>query len=373
VSSLNEPPAGDRPPSDKPASERSVYERALVDPPAQVVRDGEFMLGCFSGPVADVNVMDVDHPYHYPVPRLVKEFRCKEWRAFQLGDRRWFFFSALYEAKSFGLAIFSAWDRERQKAYEIRRMVPFGAFGIGPVLDGSTSGFRTPNEAISYRFDLSGGTMTVEASSRKSRTGPGFAGAFTLACGPRQAAMSSVCLPLGLNRAMYSLKAMMPMQGWFEAEGQRFEFDQAGSIGVLDDHKGFYPYRMRYDWVTGFGMDAKGRRVGFNLTDNQVRDQESYNENVLWINSRVLPLPPVKVTRPQGVDGVWHVQDTRGLVDLAFRPERKNRIAVNMIVLASDYDGPYGSFEGVLRSADGGEKVDASQLYGMGEKKYLRA
>ena len=72
------------------------------------------------------------------------------------------------------------------------------------------------------------------------------------------------------------------------------------------------PTSMRYDWVTGFGLDQKGRRAGFNLTDNQVRDQVKYNENCLWLNNKIWPLPPVKVTRPQGSGGEWIVQDTRG-------------------------------------------------------------
>jgi hypothetical protein len=172
---------------------------------------------------------------------------------------------------------------------------------------------------------------------------------------------------------MYSTKVLMPMQGWFEADGERFEFKAPDAMGVMDDSKGFYPYRMRHDRVVGFGTDSKGRRVGFNLTDNQVRDQLIYNENVLWINSRVFPLPPIKVTTPNGPENAWHIQDTEGLVDLAFKPQRHNDTKLNLLVTSMDNHVPFGSFEGMLRSPDGGEKVDAKGLYGMGEQRYLRA
>jgi hypothetical protein len=172
---------------------------------------------------------------------------------------------------------------------------------------------------------------------------------------------------------MYSTKVLMPMQGWFEVAGERVDFEGPDCMGIMDDHKGYYPYRLRFDWVAGFGLDPKGRRIGFNLTDNQVRDQRLYNENVLWINSRLFPLPPVKVTMPNGPCGTWHIQDTEGLVDLLFKPERRNDIRFNALVVRTNYHGPFGRFEGTIRSADGGEKIDAACVSGMGEQKYLRA
>jgi len=353
--------------------ERPHYTRPFTDPPPSIVRDGEFVLGCFNGPPGVANMRDVRAPYHYAVPRWVKGFRCKEWKAFQFGDKRFFFFAAMYEGKSFGLLQFSAWDRERARAFDIKRVIPFRSFGIGDKLDGETTEYRDRRSALRFGFDLSGGSITVEASKARGPYGKAFSGSFSFAYNGRQTAPTSVCLPLGLNRAMYSTKALMPMQGWFESGGERYEFGSPDAMGIMDDHKGYYPYRMRYDWVTGFGQDAKGRRVGFNLTDNQVREQSAYNENVLWINSRAFPLPPIKVTRPNGVDKPWHVQDTEGLVDLIFKPERKNDLKINLLFAAADYHGPFGSFEGTLRSPDGAEKVDALGLFGMGEQKYLRA
>lgn len=360
-------------PADGEKPEARQYERPLLPPPDQVVQDGQFTLGCFNGPIARVNMLDVDKPYHYRVPRWVKAMRCKEWRAFQFGDSRFFFFSALYEAKSFGLVMFIAWDRERKQAHEIKRMIPFRSFGIGERLDGEEVGFADRQSSLRFSTPLSESVVLVEASSARRGKRSGFSGSFRFSYNRRQTAPCSVCLPLGLNRAMYSSKVLMPMEGWFETDDERYEFIAADSMGIMDDHKGFYPLQMRYDWVTGYGIDYKGRRVGFNLTDNQVRDQALYNENILWVNSRAFPLPPVKVTRPQGSGGVWHIQDTEGLVDLLFKPEKKNDIKIDALLLAADYHGPFGSFEGTLRSPDGGEKVDAKNLYGMGEKKYLRA
>jgi hypothetical protein len=358
---------------DDSQNEREPYNRELIDPPASIVRDGLFVLGCFNGPVERANMLDVERPYHYAVPRWVKDYRCKRWRAFQFGNSRWFFFTMLQEIQHFGFAHFSAYDKERGRFYTLKRIVPLSRFGINERLDGEHIGYHGRHARIEYSYDLSGGAITLDTRSMRRQRRRTFEGSFSFAYNSRQSAPSTVCLPFGLNRAMYSTKVLMPMQGWFEADGERFEFKAPDAMGVMDDSKGFYPYRMRHDRVVGFGTDSKGRRVGFNLTDNQVRDQLIYNENVLWINSRVFPLPPIKVTTPNGPENAWHIQDTEGLVDLAFKPQRHNDTKLNLLVTSMDNHVPFGSFEGMLRSPDGGEKVDAKGLYGMGEQRYLRA
>ncbi|GAB1431683.1 DUF2804 domain-containing protein [Spirochaetota bacterium] len=353
------------------AEERKAYSRILTPPPKRIVEDGEFVYGCFSGPPEFANMLDIKRPYNYPLPRFIKDFRCKEWKAFQFGDKRWFFFAVFYEAKTFGLAQFNAFDKETNKSFEIKHFLPLSGFGIKNHLDGERLVFRKNHSKISMFFDLNDGLISLEARQAPRKGYKGFRGQFQFAYNSRQVGPSSVCLPLGINRAMYSTKALMPMQGWFKAGDERYELSSPSAMGIFDDHKGYYPYNLHYDWVTGFGLDSKGRRAGFNLTDNQVRDQKQYNENVLWINSRVFPLPPIKVTRPNGVDEAWHIQDTEGLVDLLFKPKKKNRIKMNLLAFSVDYNGPFGSFEGTLRSPDGSEKIDVKDMFGMGEDKYL--
>lgn len=346
--------------------------KSLEDAPDSVVSGGEFELGRFGTPFGRANMLDVERPYLYRLPRLVKDWRLKEWRAFQFGDERWFFFTALYNAKTVSLAIFHAYDRERKRRYGFQRPIPGSAFAFGESLSGSKAAYRGGGTFLQYACEFGAGRVEISAQRYERDAARSFAGEFRFSCGPKLAAPESVCLPLGMNRAMYSTKVLMPFEGEFSVGGEAFRLGAPGAMGILDDHKGFYPYRLRYDWVTGFGIDQKGRRAGFNLTDNQVRDQARYNENCLWINNKVWPLPPVKVTRPQGPAGEWIVQDTEGLVDLVFVPEVPNDLRLNFGVVESEYHGPFGAFKGVIKNGEG-EKVQAELLYGAGEQKYLRA
>jgi hypothetical protein len=317
-------------------------------------------------------MLDVERPYHYPIPRFLKNWRLKEWQAFQFGDERWFFFTALYNAKSFSLANFHAWDRAEKRHFFFQRVLPGGVFHFGEKLERSHVAYRGPRSKIEFAFALDKGHIAIEIEHAYRKPDSRFSGRFLFSTGQKVAAPSAVCLPLGMNRAMYSTKVLMPFEGEFRCSEGDQKFDTPGAMGILDDHKGFYPWRMRYDWVTGFGLDSKGRRAGFNLTDNQVKDQVRYNENCIWINGKVWPLPPVKVTRPKGPMGEWFIQDTEGLVDLVFVPEVPNDIRFNLGLLSSDYHGPFGSFRGLLKNGDG-DKVEAERLYGAGEQKYLQA
>ncbi|MCX7025220.1 MAG: DUF2804 family protein [Spirochaetes bacterium] len=329
------------------------------------------MYGRFSAPPGQINMLDVDRPFHYPMPRIIKDWRLKEWTAFRFGDARRFMFAALYNAKAFSLSLFAGYDRETRRSFGFQRLLPGGGAKFPASFDGADLSCHSFGTTLSFKVDQGAGIVRLSVERTAHMREKRIRGAFTFSLNPRQCAPQSVCLPLGLNRAMYSTKILMPMSGELELADERIGFDSPDSMGIIDDHKGFYPYNMKCDWVTGFGLDGKDRRVGFNLTNNQVRDQDVYNENCVWINSRVFALPPVKVTRPQGASGVWHVQDTEGMVDLAFTPDLPHRIKADLGIAGCDYDGPFGSFKGFLKTPDG-ERIEVECLYGMGEKKLLR-
>jgi hypothetical protein len=345
--------------------------RPFEPAPETVVAGGEFNYGRFGAPFGRANMLDNERLYAYRVPRAVRNWRLKEWQAYQFGDSRWFFLAVLYNAKTLSLAQFIAYDRERKARYGFKRVLPGGLFRFPETLTGSNVYYRGSRSYLESACDYEGGSMQVTVVHGSRSPGRRFSGRFRFSCAPRSAAPNVVCLPFGLNRAMYSTKILMPMEGEFAAAGESFSLEGPSSMGIIDDHKGFYPYRTRYDWVTGFGSDSRGRRVGFNLTDNQARDPSRYNENCLWINGRIWPLPPIKVTRPQGDSGEWIVQDTEGMVDLVFVPQVPNGDRFNFGFIENDYAGPIGSFRGILRNGEG-EKIQAERLYGMGERQFLR-
>ncbi len=172
---------------------------------------------------------------------------------------------------------------------------------------------------------------------------------------------------------MYSHKALMPAAGFIEIGNETIEMTPDDSHVVMEDHKGFYPYVMKWNWVTGAGRDGDGVLTGFNLTENQSTDADRYNENCLWLGGKKSQLGAVTFDREDvGSDSeVWHVRDHEGRVNVDFRLAQNDDVRINALVLESRYRGPYGRFSGHIVD-DEDNAIDVSCCLGMGEDFYLR-
>ena len=171
---------------------------------------------------------------------------------------------------------------------------------------------------------------------------------------------------------MYSHKCVVAAEGKLRIDGQEHAFPKDQSYGLIDIHKGFYPFVMKWHWATGARFDDDGGLIGFNLTNNQVVDQRRYNENCLWMNGKRNLLPPVRFSFDRGDPrAAWRVRDDGGRVDLQFQPAIERNVDLNLLLLRSRYRGPYGSFSGNIL-ADDGTPVPVDGCFGMAEDFYLR-
>jgi hypothetical protein len=128
---------------------------------------------------------------------------------------------------------------------------------------------------------------------------------------------------------------------------------------------------MRVQWCTGFGFDGENRRFGFSLAENQIRETFKNNENALWVNGKLTPLPPIRITIPNGLESDWVIQDVEGMVDLTFSPQEPIKHKLNLIITHIEYDAPLGLFNGMLVTSTG-EQIAVHNIWGIGEKLYIR-
>ena len=181
-----------------------------------------------------------------------------------------------------------------------------------------------------------------------------------------------VALPFEGGRAMYSHKAVLPVEGVLELGARSIEFKVGASYALVDIHKGYYPFVMTWHWATG-AMWKEGQLLGFNLTNNQVDDQRQFNENGLWVDGHLSPLPAVRFEfDPRAPLRPWRVRDSFGRVDLEFLPDTLRSVDIKLGLLRSRYRGPFGYFKGSIVD-DVGVHHDLEGAYGMCEDFYLRA
>ena len=343
--------------------------RPVLSTPSRLVSAGRFNVGTFAAPFADVNMLDAS--LGMPLPRHLKAMRLKEWQHFALVDERWYVSLALFNAKTLGLAQVIIYDRDSGSLYEYERRTLPTSIKVPATLFDSRARYHGRRFKLHIHNHLDAGVHRIDFDVPAGKGRPAAHGSFT--CHEKDIEPIVVCLPLSRHRAMYSHKCVTPLEGVMLIAGERCDFDNKTSYGLVDIHKGYYPYEMKWHWATAVGRDSDGHLVGFNLTDNQVVDQDSYNECCVWLAGRMHPLPPVRfsfdTTDPMRP---WEIRDTQGLVELRFSPEALRRIDLDALVLANHYRAPYGRFDGQLTTGEG-EKLEVDGLFGMCEDFYLRS
>lgn len=178
-------------------------------------------------------------------------------------------------------------------------------------------------------------------------------------------------------RPLYSQKDFFKAEGTLNFNGEEMTSNEK-TVAIIDDHRGYYPRRAHYDWVTTLGrynIDGEDKYLAFNLTRNQSIDQDKYNENILWLEGTSSILPPVKFTRnPETKDfkdyAEWYIKDEYGMVDLTFKVYSLNPMIMHALVVNIDYYIVFGELEGYVMD-ESGKKYDLTGCIGMGEDKTL--
>jgi len=340
-----------------------MYSRSVQKAPKRLVTNGKFTFGTYTTPFEIINPLDAIKPLPLRVPEFLKNMRLKEWQAFQMGNKDFFILAAVYNAKGLGVVQFVVIDQKRGRKHLFQRYVPFWKMKVARSLMDSVTCCAGKNFSFHIHNNLKNDRIFFNFWTRGKK---GLHMSCRVEAFHTQEACTPIviCQPFGENRALYSHKAMMPLSGRLCLGDDVSEFAKNDSFMIMDDHKGYYPYIMTYDWVTTAGHDRKNRFVGFNLTDNQVKDHEQYNENCLWVDGRMVPLPP-----DQGPTGKMHRD---GTVNLKFSPKFDGRIELDFKVFETKYYAPYGHFEGYIAPSHE-NKIIFDGFFGMGEKKYIKA
>ena len=105
--------------------------------------------------------------------------------------------------------------------------------------------------------------------------------------------------------------------------------------GLVDESGGRHPRALAWWWSAGAGTLADGRPVTWNLVDG-LHDGVEGSERAVWIDG----VPEHVAPQPfHGLDGVG---------DLRFSACARRARKENLLLIASDYEQPFGRFTGAL-------------------------
>jgi hypothetical protein len=105
--------------------------------------------------------------------------------------------------------------------------------------------------------------------------------------------------------------------------------------GLVDESAGRHPRRMAWWWSAGAGRLVDGRAVTWNLVEG-LHDGEHDSERAVWIDGTPHHVPP------QPFHGF------AGVGDLRFTARATRARRENLLLIASDYEQPFGEFAGTL-------------------------
>jgi hypothetical protein len=347
-----------------------MYTREILGSRETPIENGIPVQGTWKDAFDRVDLLEIRRPFSFPFPRGLRDLRIKEWESFAIQDDQIYLEAFLANIKYYRVAQVVLYDKASGERLRFNKVIPLGGWHLPRSL--WNSAVYSGSYGFFFRIHswLDAHTIKIDMDIEAARKRPSFTAHLEYSLNSRQISPLVVNLPFSDTRCMYAYKILSEVRGDMVFGGRHISLDPAKTLGIFRDYKGFFPYRMRSTWCTAFG-DPEKLRFGFSIAENQTRETFKNNENVLWQENRMTPLPPVRITMPKGLEKDWIIQDVEGMVDLTFTPQEQIRNSFNLFLTRWEYNTPLGYYNGMLVNG-AGEQIPVHNLWGLGEKLYLR-
>ena len=360
--------------------------RSIPTPKSMVDENGRCAFGTFDKEFEQMELLKLKKPTK--APDFMKRLKLTLWEATEVHLKNGVLLAVVCDMGIFGKTLNVFYDKRSKKVYCWDTNLKSKDTVIAPnLIKGAVAEAHTPVSFVKYenyfdegRCHLSGshkGKCFVDSKSYSDE--PTIEYDFTLERISKPCVVS-IPFPYSDNRPLYSQKDFFKATGRLVINGEEMLSDE-DTTAIVDDHRGYYPRRAHYDWVTTMGVhNADGERkwLAINLTRNQSIDQEKYNENLLWLEGKASLLPPVTFTRSletadflkKGGYSEWYVKDEHDMVNLTFKVFNLNAMITHAVLVNIDYYITFGELQGYVRDEDG-KKYVLDGMLGMGEDKTL--
>jgi len=323
----------------------------LQEPPERAVLDGKAQFGRYGQPFRDLNLIEAD----CGIPRLfgLRRLRLKQWVHIAVVHHEWYLSLALVDLGFLGTSWLHLFNRRTGQAFEHTRKLPPGRLRTPENVWDHSGQIDTRGYRVRAHDHLHQQVHRFEIDVKAKGPLLAVAGTVTLHEVPARTQPLVVLLPLGPNRPMFSHKSACPVSGALDIGGEKVEFAPDRHTGLLDYHKAFYPRNTFWRWATFATIDSAGRLLGVNLTHNVIKDDTRFNENCIWHGNRLTLLGAARFDIPKDRMQPWRIRSEDGRVDLELVPQGRRRESVNLGLVKSAYDQPYGLYSGTLTDSEG--------------------
>lgn len=341
-------------------------KRNSVATPENVIDEfGNCYFGTFDKEFSKMDFLNVNRPSS--LPNKFNKYKLTLWEATEINFDKVILLTAVCNMGIFGTSLTVLYDKRTKKCSYWQEMLPASKACIAPTLLNSSETYSKGGKVkIHYVNNFQYGEAIVSGYSDNKDFGTiDYRVKLNRVSKP-----SIVNIPFDANRPLYSQKDLFRVEGYLEINGERFVADE-NTTAIIDDHRGYYPRKSHYDWVTTMGrkeIDGSLQYFGFNLTRNQSINQDDFNENLIWFEGRSTLLTPVVFKHETPF--LWHIQDTKGMVDVTFDIGDEFLMDVKTGIINIDYHITFGELKGFVCDPDGNKYI-LDGMSGIGEDKSL--
>jgi hypothetical protein len=322
-----------------------------METPDRAVVEGQVQFGRFARPFKELNLLDAQ----CGIPRVggLRRFRLKEWVHWGVVHPDWYLSVAVVDVGFLVTSWLHLFDRKNRKAFEHTRKLPPWTFHAPANVCDHFGEFKMRGYRVFVHnyLDRQVHRLQIEVQGRRSL--PAVSGSLQFNEDPARTHPLVAMLPLGPNRPMFTHKSACPARGVIEIGGEKVEFAPDRDVGLLDYHKAFYPRNTFWRWATFATIDSTGNVLGVNLTHNVIKDDERFNENCIWHGNSISLLGAARFDVPKDPMQPWKIRTTDGAVELELIPQGLRRERVNLGLVRTVYNQPYGLYAGTLVDSAG--------------------
>lgn len=347
--------------------------RSVPTPKDLVNKDGTCVFGTFDKEFETMDLVHAKKPTKFI--QAANKLRLTLWEASEIHFKEGILLAVVCDMGVFGKTLHVFYDKRTKKVYTWDNNLKSKDTKIAPnLLDGNISEAKTDVSHVKYINHFEKGEAHIEGHHTKEENHIEYNVDLK-----RISLPSVVSIPFGKNRPLYTQKDFFKVEGTITINGEVLTSDEE-TVAVIDDHRGYYPHSMHYDWITTMGrneINGKKEYLAFNLTHNQSVDQEKYNENLIWLEGKTSLLPPFKIEKSIEIKDFkdyaeWLIKDEHDMVNIKFKIYGISPMIVHAVgIVMIDYYVLFGELEGYIRNEDG-TKYILDGMLGMGEDKSMK-
>ncbi|XMB72615.1 DUF2804 family protein [Mycoplasmatota bacterium WC30] len=279
--------------------------------------------------------------------KLINKYRLTEWEAVEVLVDKGIFLTVVYRFGIMDVQLTTFFEKETEKLYVWDNMdILLNRSHVAKNLfDGNTSIYETKKAKTKITNHYERNKAYCEGFSSSKKEGKiEFNFELTNTSKP-----SVVSVPIKKIYPVYTEKDLFVFNGSIKINGVEMASGDKG-LAIIDDHRGFYPRKSGYDWLTSFSykkINGVETPFGLNITDFLLNDnQYDYHENGYWLKDgfNVLPEASFEVTKTHK-----HVKDEFNDINLEYEIIATHKVSFNIFFFRIDYKLNFGKLNGYIK------------------------